>query len=86
MNPSFSALVKYLCQLQKISPITVSKEQAQQLEWFIKRTAVEAVNDKNKDEFSKILQQNDLEKLSQFITAYVPNFSYKLQTFLNSCS
>jgi len=54
------------------------QERSENLEWFIKRTAVEAVNEENKAEFQKILNENDLGALALFINKYVPNFNKML--------
>jgi len=82
MDIPFKTLSQYIFQIQKMSSVNITKTQAEQLEWFIKRTAIEAVNKNNKEEFAQILQMNDLEKLSHFIATYVPDFSNKFHTYL----
>lgn len=57
-------------------------DRAAELEWFIKGTAVEAVNDSNKDEFNKILDENNSMGLAEFIKKYVPDFKDKFVNFL----
>lgn len=57
------------------------EEKAFQLEWFLKKAAVEAVNPENKAEFQSILQNNDLKGFVSFINKYVPDFKEKLIEF-----
>lgn len=80
----YNQMVNFVSQVLSLTPSDLSKEQLSHLEWFIKRTAVEAINNANKAEFEIILQNNDLESLSVFIKKYVPDFPQKFQKFLDT--
>jgi len=57
-------------------------QKGERLEWFLKKLAIDAVNESNKDDFIQILKSNDIAKFVFFLNLYVPEFENKLNEFI----
>ena len=73
----------FLSQFGKLDKTPISDEHVLRLEWFFKDLAVNAVTPKNREEFLRILKENDLIKLASFLANNVPDFSEKITEFFN---
>jgi len=75
-------LETFLVDLLKDENAHISPEIASKFEWFIKKVAVEAVNESNKEQFMEILNSNNYYGLTSFIQDNVPDFQTKFKQFL----
>lgn len=82
MSNQFSNWENYLYNLINLDVASISSRKASELEWFIKKIAVEAVTASNKDEFNRILEENDYMRMVDFLKKYVPDFKEKFSGFL----
>ncbi len=71
----FEELVKTVCK-------TSQSQTGSKLDSFIKKIAIEAGTNNNKQELISVLKENDPEKLSLFITKYVKDFPEKFHQFV----
>lgn len=71
----FEELVKTVCKASQ-------SQTGGKLDSFVKKLAVEAGTDNNKQELISVLKENNPEKLSLFITKYVKDFPQKFHQFV----